>query len=350
MTETNIDTNTITFIGNSYNITVSLQSEDSIYFSLVNNTTWQNYESVIYRSDIDSIQSLNAFYKIVLNSFSQLNVPKSESESNYSVSFNIKPNLLELEFEANLEGFYLIKQKIYIKENNLSGDKVVSMKLNEIESRYKREITELKNTIDELINSEIIFGYAGFGKFIKYSPKTKILDFTKLESFFWTGNFMDLNKLTSVGKIILHTNQLIYRCKQDFIRYSYSGPQNFDIINSRSTDYQYCYSSNHNSNSHPFILFLNIFDEPRIYLPSVTEIKILYSSVENMEISALRSLPNLNKITFNGFGGTQLMSLAVIKSTPKLKFVTYESCINIANFDEIKTWCASKGIKVDVKS
>ena len=63
----------------------------------------------------------------------------------------------------------------------------------------------------------------------------------------------------------------------------------------------------------------------------------------------LRSLPNLKKITWNNFANNQLVSFALIKNIPNIKHLIYITCLNIHELDQIKNWCESKGIRLEIK-
>ena len=64
--------------------------------------------------------------------------------------------------------FYILE----LKEKILSGDKTLTIKLTEMEAKYKKEINELNKQIEELKNEPIIFAVHpnSYGINIKYSP------------------------------------------------------------------------------------------------------------------------------------------------------------------------------------
>jgi hypothetical protein len=93
----------------------------------------------------------------------------------------------------------------------------------------------------------------------------------------------------------------------------------------------------------------NIFDSQQIYLPSVTELEIKFCNNVTVANNNLRSLPNLKKIIFNNFANNKLDSFALIKNITNIKHIIYLTCLNIHELDQIKNWCESKGIKLEIK-
>ena len=81
-------------------------------------------------------------------------------------------------------------------------------------------------------------------------------------------------------------------------------------------------------------------------LESVLEIKF-YNNI--VSYNNFRSLPNLKIITWNNFANNQLDSFALIKNIPTIKQLIYMTCLNIHELDQIKNWCESKGIRLEIK-
>lgn len=322
---------TDTYLCQDYNITTSLCSGDSIFIIIINSITFQNYEGVFNKNDIDSLPSLEIFYKIMSKAFNKI--------ENYNVRLELKSNLLTLYFEAILDGFYVLSQHISLKEKTLNGDKLVTIKLTELESKQVQEIRRLENRIKELESEEICLAYGtDFGQFMKISKTTQELDFISFAKYTQFGNINDFNKFTKCNKIIINSNQFMYNFNP--IQTVYSGT----IIESFSINtHHYGIIANNNFNK-----LLNLFDVRQIYLTSVRELVIIGQETYTCPTN-LRSLPNLSKIQFVNYTDKSITSFDLIKNTPTFKHIIYESCLNIANLAEIKNWCDSKGIKLEIK-
>ncbi len=327
-------TQTDTLNYENYNLTTSLTSSNNIFINIINTITYQNYEGFINREDINQMITLDIFYKIMQKCF--------KSEQNYSVLLEIKSNMITLNFEANLDGFFRFSESISIKEKVLSDDKILTVKLTEMESRHQREIEELQTRINELMTEEILFGFkeGATNDFMKIPRNIKHLDLTLYNSYEWFGNYYDFNKLYNLSSIKIFTSQFYF---------NYVAYRNGNIKCPHGNPFFWCSScSNHTHNS-TIVNWCELLNNSRIYLPKVKTLEIVYSDGTGFQTFA-RTLPNLKKITFSNFQGNALNSMNLIKNTPTLTQIEYINCINISNFDEIKTWCASKGIKIDVKS
>ncbi len=319
-----------TFVFNNYNITMSYTSDDNIFMNIINTITFQNYEGIIRDSDITSNLSLELFNTLVNKSFG--------NQPNYKVVFQVENNFIKINFTAILDGFFPIIQTIELREKVLSGDKALTLKLTEMEAKYKSEINELKKQIDELKNEEIIFAINPnkFGDYLKYSTNSKEFNFTKFDDWNWIGNYIDFNKLTCLTKIIIFDKNFNY---QKTIKDIYT-PQRGNIENHTYDASGWQFYENY---------LQNIFDSPQIFLPSVTELEIKFLNNARIFNDNLRSLPNLKKITWNNFANNQLVSFPLIKNLTNLKHIIFLTCLNIHELDQIKNWCDSKGIKLEIK-
>ena len=237
-----------------------------------------------------------------------------------------------------LDGFCPIVKTIELREKILSGDKTLTIKLTEMESKYKKEINELNKQIGELKNEEICFAHhpTNFGEYFKYSKNTKEFDFTKVDGWAWLGNYMDFNKLTSLSKIIIYDKDFNYHKKVKNIWCPQKNTLDYFTLDANGWQFYENYLQ-------------NIFDSPQIYLPSVTELEIKFATNAQISNNTLRSLPNLKKITWNNFANNQLVSFALIKNIPTIKHLIYMTCLNIHELDHIKNWCESKGIRLEIK-
>ena len=324
-----VDTNTWVF--NNYNITLSFTSGDNIFMNIINTITYQNYEGVIRDSDISSNLSLELFNTLINKSFN--------NQPNYKVVFQVENNFLKMNFTAVLDGFFPIVQTIEMKKKILTGDETLTIKLTEMEAKYKKEINELNKQIGELKNEEIIFAHhpTKFGYYLQYSKNTTEFDFTMGNDWAWLGNYMDFNKLTSLSKIIIYDKDFNYHKKvKDIWSPNKGGVPDYFTQDANGWQFMENY-------------LLNIFDSPPIFLPSVTELEIKFATNAQISNNTLRSLPNLKKITWNNFANNQLVSFALIKNIPSIKHLIYLTCLNIHELDQIKNWCESKGIRLEIK-
>lgn len=317
------DIKTNSWIYNSHNINITYTPDNSIYFIIVNNLTFVNYERTIRDGDLCSPLNLEKFYFLITNCFN--------SKEFYHIDWKYEPSTLNITFSAILDGFFNIIQTISLDEKVLSNEKVLTIKLTEMKTKHQEKINELKQEMFELKNTPIIFAHEPnrFGKFLSYSPLTPIFDFTKSDSYQWHGNYMDFNKLKELRKIIIFNSNFKYM--RNVFDYYYGG-------NDYNNNFKGCYSNS----------LQNIFDTPLIYIPSVIEIEVIYK--DNSPIpSSLRSLPNLSKLSFYNFSNNVLSSFDLIKAIPKLTHLVYNLCLNIQNLDQIKNWCDSKNIKLEIK-
>jgi hypothetical protein len=327
---------TSTWNWNEYVITSSLTSDDNIYINVMNNKTFQTWEKNICAYDLnDSGLSIQMFHTILAKSFEQTN-------PSYSFQFELNRTKLTIIFDAILDGFFPISQSIDLDEKIISGDKTLTLKLGQIESNYQNQIDVLKKRIEELENEPIVFAVhpTEFGKTISCTISSKEFDFRGSSGFELLGNYMDFNKLKGLKKIIMYGNQFKYWRTMRDINYCSNNnlPDGVNIIYTQYSS-QYCYLSN----------LKNIFDTPYISLPNVTTLDVHFIDGSVFPTNALRSIPNLARLSFYQWGNTQIYSFELIKSTPKLSHLVYSNCLNIANLDQIKNWCDSKNIKLEIK-
>lgn len=318
----NVKTNSWTI--NSYNITVSFTPTDSIFINIVSNVTFANWDSIIRNSDLSDYIDLDKFYVLMTNCFNS----SSKQNSNYNIEWIYDESNLIIVFTAILDGFFDITQQISLKEKILSSDKMVTIKLTEMESHYKKEIERLHQRIAQLENYPIVFAThpTTFGTNFSCSPNSELIDFTQAIGFLFHGNYLDFNKLVGLKKIIMFNSNFRYYKTLPDIQYSMDKDAN--------GFYHWSLS--------------NLFDSPQIYLPNVQELTIRYNDSSSIP-TQLRSLEKLTRLTFEQFGNTQLNSFELIKNIGKLKFLTFNNCLSIGNLDQIKNWSDSKNIHLEIK-
>ena len=147
------------YILEHYNISICTDSLTNIYINIINKSTYQNYETIIYDGDLESNLNITKFIKIIYNCF--------ESKPNYKYNYVLESNSINFNFFADLDGFYDIAQSICLREKEISQDKQLSSKITELESRIR-----------ELETKEIIFGFdtTVFNNFIKIKKNIDVLD------------------------------------------------------------------------------------------------------------------------------------------------------------------------------
>jgi hypothetical protein len=180
------------YILEHYNISICTDSLTNIYINIINKSTYQNYETIIYDADLESNLNITKFIKIVYNCF--------ESKPNYKYNYVLESNSINFNFYADFDGFYDINQSICLSEKEISQDKQLSSKITELESRIR-----------ELETKEIIFGFdtTAFNNFIKIKINIDVLDMRPWNNpkYKWYGNLWEFNSFTNLKKIIIDDNQ-----------------------------------------------------------------------------------------------------------------------------------------------
>ena len=238
-----------------------------------------------------------------------------------------------------------MNQKIELKEKVLSNDSALTMKLTEMEMKLKKEITSLQEHIHNLENEEITFAFhpQNFNDFIKYPKNTDSFDFTKFNGHIMSGDYMDFNKLTSLKKIKMFDKNFEYRSIKEIpISLLLNDMQGYSKCTINGF-YQYmknpCY----------WYSIINLFDISLIHLPSVEHLDIHCSSSRIPDPNNnLRSLPNLRFIAFINYQDNILDTFELIKNL-RIKHLRYVNCLKIKQLEQIKNWCDTKNIKLEIK-
>lgn len=322
---TNIQNKSYSF--NDYNVILSYNSSNTIHIEIVFNTNYTTYTTTIRTDDLtNQILDLDGFFNMVIKSFDS----KYKLDSNYKVDIELNNDFLLLSFTVSFDNLFVIKEVFRLDEKIVSDDKLLNNKLNDIENKYtneikslKDEIKSLKTEICELKNTEIILGTTDkFGKFISAKPNIEVLDFTTFDVWRLNlYNYLDLNKLKLLEKIIIYNHQ--FCC---------SIMPNLSII--------------HNSRGgKSFVNFLDTFE---IYLPSVVELVIIFKG-NNDCITNLRSIPNLHTLTYQNYDNNLLNIDDLVKTVPKLKKLVLKSCSNVGNLVQIRTWTKEQGVELIIE-
>lgn len=306
------------YIFEHYNISLCTDESTNIFINVINKLTYQNYESIIRVDDLNSGLDISKFFKIVSGCF--------ESRPNYFFKCELKPDMLIFYFTVCFDGFYSISQNIELMEKEFSQDKQSSSKIIELETR-----------IAELETQEIILGYdsTAYGTFIKIKKNVELIDFREWADpkFKWYDNLCEFNNFVNLKKIIINDDQLIMNLTTN-LKFGTYGLTQVHITTSIGNVLM--------SYSIP-----NMFDNPQIYFPNVTEIVIHKKSSTDFNPLYFRSLPKLTKVVFEQYVDTQIKTFDFIKNN-KIKHVVYNNCLNVHELELIKNYFATNNFVLKI--
>ena len=314
----------------NHNITVCYTKDENIYINITSNISYKQYEGYIILRDLSAGLKFDFAHTLITKAFNE--------EENYNIAYAITEDKMNIEFTALLGGFLTISQFIELNEKKYEdGD--LTLKIIEMETRYSRKITELEQRITELnetiSSEEIIFAThpTNYGDFIKYPVNAITFDFTRINGHQWLGNYMDFNKLKFLKNIIIDGHQFEYI-------------KNVTDVWSQQQNSHYNYVQGINGWQFYPNSLQNIFDSPMIFLPSVETIKIFGTT--NLPSNTLRSLPNLKNIIFENYNNNQLNTFELIQNFTNIQYIQYTNCLNIQLLDQIRNWCLSKNIRLEI--
>jgi len=115
----------------------TIYTELFIYIKIIDNTTYKCYESV------SEIENKNKTYEIMKNSFNQI--------ENYDLYFVFENNKLTLVFNAPFDNIIESVITIILYEKKLSELELLSIKIDNIDYQYKKEINTLKRNYEQKI-------------------------------------------------------------------------------------------------------------------------------------------------------------------------------------------------------
>lgn len=358
----------------NYNLTICTDESTEIYLKIINKSTYQNYETIIKELEFDkSPIQLNKLIKIIYNCF--------ESKPNHSFTYKFVDSKMLIDFCVCFDGLYKFNQSIELAEKELIEkelyqDKISFSKINKLTELDKKELNqdkqtitkiseletsikylettihELKTTIHELktnnhqlIQEEIYFGYDSeyYRNLIKIKLNTEEIDFRTWTTprYKFYGNIWELNKLKFLKKIIIYDDQFSYNYQPVKLNSDFNINHEYFWAN---TDIgKVAIHLNHTSN------LSNMFDNPQTYLPNVTELVIYKKSDVKFNKMRLRSLPNLNKVSFKHYENTQLETFDFIKSN-NIKNVFYINCLNIVELELIKNYFQTNNYTLNISN
>jgi hypothetical protein len=341
---TNSNTHTVinkNWISNDHNITSCYTPNNNIYLNVISNTTYKTYDGYIKDDDLNTGLSLDLFHTMLCKCLDETQIQtQTQTQSNYNIIWQFGDSVLngdsvlKLSLNVILDGFFPVEQTIVLGEKVLSGDKMLTLKLTEMESKYQQKIAELEK---QIYDREIVFATHAteFGKHYKVKISEKTLNLMQCNGWNMLGNYMDFNLLTCLKKIIMYASQFAYTRNISDMRHPNGSTYQTHIDTNHGQFWRNCLK--------------NIFNSTCIWLPSVTELEINYViSYTAVPDNQLRSLPNLSKISFINYGNSQIDSFTLIQNCPKLKHIIYKTCLSIHQLDQIKNWCDSKNIKLEI--
>jgi len=217
----------------------------------------------------------------------------------------------------------------------LSSDKLLTTKINSMKEMYENKITELENKLNKLnnvleqldkINNEPIL--------IVNEPKVYMnKSIEKLNLTSYNNNYicwLNFNKFTNISELIVNTS---------FIN-NHQGQQ----LNSTIWRLHGCNFYTNNGNVLMCNHFFDLFN-----FPKVTSLKIVYKSEElkNEELGNMSNIPNLEELILENFD-YKINVFDHIQILSKLKKLVFIDSSNINKIAELREYCISKKIKLEI--
>jgi hypothetical protein len=306
----------------NYNISICTDDLNYVYMKVINKITYQNYESNIKPSDLESGITIDKFVKIIIGCF--------EKKMNYQLEYELSANKITFYFTVKFDGFYEISQNITLSEKEFNQDKKISAK-----------VIELQTRIEDLEAREIILGYdtSAHGNFIKIKKNIEEIDFRRWNDpkFQWYGNLWDFNEFSNLKKIIMDDNQFGYNYEPlKCITYPQYKLKDIPFTTDRG-HFKFISSSSQD----------NMFNSYQIYLPNVKEVIFHSKGMSDFNTTRMASLPNLCKVVFEQYENKLLNTFEFIKQNG-IKHVVYNNCLNIGNLDLIKNYFETNNFVLEI--
>ncbi len=129
------------YILDNYNITTTL-TELSVYIRVMNNISFQSYESTVHLRDINLPFEKRQIYDIICNCF--------ERKPDYDTTITVKNNGITVAFDITFNGAFKTNFSLILPEKKMTEDGNLTISINKIEIEYKKEIEILKSKIEKL--------------------------------------------------------------------------------------------------------------------------------------------------------------------------------------------------------
>jgi hypothetical protein len=310
------------------------------------------YEAIIKEADI-YVKPIKKFYSMIEKALNK--------EPNYNIIITDKKGSLICSFSYNTD-MVDIEETITFTKVNTQGTKELLL------VQRIKELTELATPV---------FGYRNFGERMIFNLDSKVLDFRPFDDYTRYPHFSDYNKFTKAKKIIMSTNSKVF-CFQmtqiphlndirlnSLLNNFIDTKINTSIITASDNRLSFVMYGNGGDYSRPidfdhYIKKTNHFDHPAVYLPSVTEVEVFCSFLQNLEVSFTKfgSLPNLEKLSLiqqdnTGSNGAFLDIHSIISNlvNKKLKHIIFKNMstwIIPDTVDKAKLFAQVNHIKLDI--
>ncbi len=328
-----------TYYYQEYILELNIHADTYINFTVRSKSNFTKYNSKISNDDLIDNIDIQKLIKIINNCFDLEG--KYKPKQNYSLDIYIDKNFIKLIFTIDFDKIYQLVQEIKIKEVQYSSQSLTANKINQLENR-----------IDELENKNILLGIDDFGKFFHQKINITTIDYNEWLTHKIVQPAYILNEFKLVNKIIVDINKLTWhtsggtldtkRIKGGYIDPWHNGGSNVysHTLSAFLSDTVKGYTSG------------NIFNDCMVWMPNVTTLEF----VNNFNLNPLmfRSLPNINHIHLNNTTTTnpniECNLLDFIKKHTNIKFIEFTKCNNIQQYDNIKSYSDSNGIKIKINN
>lgn len=323
-----------TYYYQEYILELNIHADTYINFTVRSKSNFTKYNSKISNDDLIDNIDIQKLIKIINNCFDLEG--KYKPKQNYSLDIYIDKNFIKLIFTIDFDKIYQLVQEIKIKEVQYSSQSLTANKINQLENR-----------IDELENKNILLGIDDFGKFFHQKINITTIDYNEWLTHKIVQPAYILNEFKSVNKIIVNIHRLTWHTSGGTL--------------DTSCFYDQQCISNLTLSPASFAQFLrnnikgytsgNIFDEFMVWMPNVTTLEFVNNF--NLNPSMFRSLPNINHIHLNNTTtnpNIECNLLDFIKKHTNIKFIEFTKCNNIQQYDNIKSYSDSNGIKIKINN
>lgn len=323
---------------------------NQLNLKLINTQNLYSYTSIIKESEI-SIRPINKLFIMILRALNK--------KPNYIIEINEDSETIICYIYYNNDIIDFTERIIFTKNNNQSS-------LIETTTNLIEEINKLKSQM-------IVFGYRNFGEKMVFEVNIEIIDLRPFDNFIRYSNIEEFNKLTNAKKIIMNTLSPIFTFEYDIVLpcghayYGASGqirtikpfPIKYNQGNDKHIINCHC-GYKHNSQN-----YINHFNHPSIYLPSITcvEIFINHTSYNFVnDFTKFGSLPNLEELYITCYDNIvkdqfclsiDFYNLITTSPNKKLKHIVFKknnNDINFKNLDIAKGYSEINNILLEVNN
>jgi len=131
-----------TYTISDYSVTTSL-SEHCVYIRVVNNISFQCFEDNVDISECKLPFNNKQIYDILSSCFNNNN-------KNYNVSFLMKKDILNLEFNILFDTKFDVNFSFILREMVMKADSKMTMNFHRLEAEYNKKIESLENKVKKL--------------------------------------------------------------------------------------------------------------------------------------------------------------------------------------------------------